>query len=55
MDLDSDMIETFGRGVYIGAKVKFQNGGWYLQEWIWDRPEFQKRYYTNRIHNLAIF
>ena len=56
MELESIMIKTFGRGVWIGwARVQFQSDGWTLQGWIWDRTKFKKRYYTNRLYNLAIF
>ena len=56
MDLDGDMSETFGRGVFISNwNVYFQSDGWWLRHWIWDRPEFQKGAHTHCMHNLAIF
>ena len=56
MDLHSSMSETFGGGVWISDWVEFQaDDTWDLQDWIWDRTEFQKEYYTWGMYNLAIF
>ena len=55
MNIRSSMSKTFGRGVWMGAWVEFQDEVWTLQGWIWDRPEFQTGSYTSHIHNLAIF